>query len=81
MAKVDIRPIAYRGSTAMLPDLLAGRISMAFSNIVNVMPLVKDGKLRAFAVSSRKRSALVPDLPTHARSRASPDTRRCRGSA
>jgi tripartite-type tricarboxylate transporter receptor subunit TctC len=68
MAKVDIRPIAYRGTTAILPDLLAGRVSIGFSNIVNVMPLVKDGKLRAFAVSSRKRSTLVPDLPTLAES-------------
>jgi tripartite-type tricarboxylate transporter receptor subunit TctC len=64
MAKVNIQPVAYRGTTAVLPDLLAGRITMGFANIVNVTPLVKEGKLRAFAVSSRKRSALVPDLPT-----------------
>lgn len=64
MAKVNIQPVAYRGTTAVLPDLLAGRITMGFANIVNVAPLVKEGKLRAFAVSSRKRSALVPDLPT-----------------
>jgi len=68
MAKVDIRPIAYRGSTALLPDLLAGRVAMGFTNIVNAAPLVKDGRLRAFAVSSRKRSALVPELPTLAES-------------
>jgi tripartite-type tricarboxylate transporter receptor subunit TctC len=64
MAQVSIQPIAYRGTTALLPDLLAGRITMGFANIVNVAPLVKEGKLRAFAVSSRRRSALVPDLPT-----------------
>ena len=68
MARLDIRPIGYRGSTAVLPDLLAGRITMGFTNIVNVTPLVKDGKLRAFAVTSRKRSALLPDLPTMAES-------------
>ena len=68
MVKVDIRPIAYRGSTAIVPDLLAGRISIGFTNIVNAMPLVKDGRLRAFAVSSSKRSALVPELPTLAES-------------
>jgi tripartite-type tricarboxylate transporter receptor subunit TctC len=68
MAKLSIQPVAYRGSTAVLPDLLAGRITMSFSNIVNVAPLVKEGKLRAFAVSSSKRSALVPDLPTMAES-------------
>jgi len=64
MAKLDIRPVGYRGSTAVLPDLLAGRISMGFTNIVNVAPLVNEGKLRGFAVTSRKRSPLVPDLPT-----------------
>lgn len=68
MAKVDIRPIAYKGSTAIVPDLLAGRISMGFTNIVNALPLVQDGKLRAFAVTSSKRSALAPDLPTLAES-------------
>jgi tripartite-type tricarboxylate transporter receptor subunit TctC len=64
MAKVKIQPVAYRGSTAVLPDLLAGRINMAFLNVVNAAPLVRDGKLRAFAVSSRKRSVAAPDLPT-----------------
>jgi tripartite-type tricarboxylate transporter receptor subunit TctC len=68
MARLDIRPIGYRGSTAVLPDLLAGRITLGFTNIVNVAPLVKEGKLRGFAVTSRKRSALVPDLPTMAES-------------
>ena len=64
MTKTNIQPVAYRGSTAILPDLLAGRINMAFLNVVNAAPLVKDGKLRAFAVSSRKRSVAAPDLPT-----------------
>ncbi len=44
MAKVNIRPIAYRGTTAILPDLLAGRITMGFSNIINVAPLVRGWK-------------------------------------
>ena len=64
MAKVSIQPVAYRGSTAVLPDLLAGRLSLSFSNVVNVLPLVREGKLRGFAVSSRKRSTVAPDLPT-----------------
>jgi tripartite-type tricarboxylate transporter receptor subunit TctC len=64
MAKISIQPIAYRGSTAVLPDLLAGRLSLSFSNVVNVLPLVREGKLRAFAVTSRKRSAAAPDIPT-----------------
>ena len=64
MTKTNIQPVAYRGSTAVLPDLLAGRINMAFLNVVNAAPLVREGKLRAFAVSSRKRSVAAPDLPT-----------------
>jgi tripartite-type tricarboxylate transporter receptor subunit TctC len=66
MAHVDIVPVAYRGTTALLPDLLAGRITMSFANIVNVMPLAREGKLRVLAITSIKRSALAPDLPTMA---------------
>ncbi len=68
MAHVDITAVAYRGTTALMPDLLAGRLNLSFANIVNVVPLAKEGKLRALAVTSLKRSALVPDLPTMAES-------------
>src|SRR5471032_1199971 len=68
MAHVDITAVAYRGTTALMPDLLAGRLNLSFANIVNVVPLAKEGKLRALAVTSIKRSALVPDLPTMAES-------------
>jgi tripartite-type tricarboxylate transporter receptor subunit TctC len=68
MAKLEIESIAYRGTTVLLPDLLAGRVSMSFGNIVNVLPLVRDGKLRAFAVTSIKRSGIAPDIPTMAES-------------
>jgi tripartite-type tricarboxylate transporter receptor subunit TctC len=66
MAHVDIQPVAYRGTTAVLPDLLAGRLTMSFANIANALPLVREGKLTALAVSSRQRSAAVPDIPTMA---------------
>jgi tripartite-type tricarboxylate transporter receptor subunit TctC len=68
MTGIDIQPVAYRGTTALLPDLLAGRVTMSFANIVNVVPLIREGKLRAFAVTSLKRSAVAPDLPTMAES-------------
>ena len=68
MAKVDVTPVAYRGSTAVVPDLLAGRVTMFFGNVVTVMPLIRDGKLRAFAVTSLKRSAVAPEIPTFAES-------------
>jgi tripartite-type tricarboxylate transporter receptor subunit TctC len=64
MAHVDIVPVAYRGTTAFIPDLLAGRVTMSFANIANAMPLVREGKLRALAITSIKRSPLAPDLPT-----------------
>jgi len=62
--KLDIRPVAYRGSTALMPDLVAGRVDLAFANIVNVLPLAREGKLRAFAVTSVRRSGIAPELPT-----------------
>jgi tripartite-type tricarboxylate transporter receptor subunit TctC len=68
MAHVDIIPVAYRGTTAFIPDLLAGRVTMSFANIANAMPLVREGKLRALAITSIKRSPLAPDLPTMAES-------------
>ena len=68
MAQIDIQPVGYRGTTHLLPDLLAGRVTMSFANVVNVLPLVKEGRLRAFAVTSVKRSAVAPDLPTMAES-------------
>jgi tripartite-type tricarboxylate transporter receptor subunit TctC len=67
-AQVELTPVPYRGSTALMPDLLAGRIDMSFANIVNVLPLVREGKLRALAITSIKRSGLAPDLPTMAES-------------
>ena len=68
MAHVDIAAVPYRGTTAFIPDLLANRVSMSFANIVNVVPLAREGKLRALAITSIKRSALAPDLPTMAES-------------
>jgi len=68
MAHVDIAGVPYRGTTAFMPDLLANRINMSFANIVNVMPLAREGKLRALAITSIKRSRLSPDLPTMAES-------------
>jgi tripartite-type tricarboxylate transporter receptor subunit TctC len=68
MAHLEIAPVPYRGSTAMMPDLLAGRITMSFANIVNVLPLAREGKLRPLAITSIKRSPLASDLPTMAES-------------
>ncbi len=64
MARIDIREIPYKGVVAAIPDLLGGRITMMFSPIAIVLPLVREGKLRALAVTSLKRWPALPELPT-----------------
>jgi tripartite-type tricarboxylate transporter receptor subunit TctC len=64
MAGIDIQHVPYRGIAAVMPDLIGGRLTMAFGNISAVLPLVRDGKLRALAVTSARRYGSVPNLPT-----------------
>lgn len=64
MAHVDIQHVPYRGAAPVIPDLLAGRVTMFFGAISPLIPLVRQGKLRALAVTSEKRFPAVPDLPT-----------------
>lgn len=63
MAHVDIVRIGYRGGGAMLNDLIAGQLQLAFVVSTSVGPHVKSGRLRALAVSSAKRTPLFPELP------------------
>ena len=64
MTGVKIQQVPYRGTTAVLPDLMGGRLNIFFGNITNVLPLVREGKLRAFGITSRQRSPQIPELPT-----------------
>jgi tripartite-type tricarboxylate transporter receptor subunit TctC len=68
VAGLDIRHIPYKGVTAAIPDLLSGRVTMMFSPIQSVLPLVREGRLRALAVTSLKRAPGFPELPTVAES-------------
>jgi tripartite-type tricarboxylate transporter receptor subunit TctC len=67
-AGIDIVHIPYKGVVVAIPDLLGARVSMMFSPISLVVPLSREGKLRALAVTSAKRSAALPELPTIAES-------------
>lgn len=61
---VDIAHVPYRGSAPMLADLLGGQTTMAIDALNSALPYVRDGRLRAIAVTTAKRSASLPDVPT-----------------
>jgi tripartite-type tricarboxylate transporter receptor subunit TctC len=64
MSGIDIRHIPYKGVVSAIPDLLGGRITLMFSPMATVLPLVRDGKLRALAVTSLQRSPALPGVPS-----------------
>ena len=66
MTGTSMQHIPYKGSGPMIPDLLAGTISMSFENITTAYPPVKQGRLKALAVTTSKRSFVAPDIPTMA---------------
>lgn len=66
MARVYITHVPYRGATPMITDLLGGQIDLGFGTLPSVAPFLASGKLRAVAVTGRKRSALLPQVPTFA---------------
>lgn len=68
VAGIDIQHVAYRGSAPALTDLVAGQIQVMFDPLQSVLSNVQAGKLRAIAVSSRTRSAVLPNVPTIAES-------------
>lgn len=55
--------IPYRGTALAIPDLISGKLDLLIDSLVSGMPHVKDGKLRALAITSAKRSSLAPELP------------------
>ena len=63
-AGVDLIHVPFRGATAAIPDLLAGRIDMFIGAINSLLPLIQEGKLRAIAATGSKRIASLPDIPT-----------------
>lgn len=64
MTGIQIRHIPYKGRAQFLPDLVSGRISMAFDNLVSALPLIQAGEIRAIGITSLRRSAAAPDIPT-----------------
>lgn len=64
MTGIDMQHIPYKGRASAIPDLLGGRVTMMFDNMPSSLPLVREGKLRALGVTSARRSAAAPDIPT-----------------
>ncbi len=63
-AGIDVHHIPYRGAAQAVLDVVAGQVTVAFSGTAVPLPHIKDGKLRALAVPSEKRSPLLPEVPT-----------------
>jgi len=64
LAGIDIVHVPYKGSTPGLTALVAGEVTMMFSNVDNSQPHIKSGRMRALAVTSGKRATPLPEVPT-----------------
>jgi tripartite-type tricarboxylate transporter receptor subunit TctC len=64
LAQVQLVHVPYRGSSQSVLDLVEGRVDMQFGTIPPTLALVRDGRVRALAVTGDKRSAVLPDVPT-----------------
>jgi len=68
MAKIDMVHVPYKGSGPAMIDLLGGHLSLGFDAVMTTLPYAQTGRLRMLAVSSLKRSAVAPQVPTMAES-------------
>jgi tripartite-type tricarboxylate transporter receptor subunit TctC len=64
MAHIDVQQVPFRGSSLVVTDLMGGRITMSFIPPTATLPLIREGKVRALAVTSRERAPFLPDVPT-----------------
>lgn len=64
MTGIKLMHVPYKGSAAALNDILAGQIYLGFDNLTTGLPFIKDGKVKAIAVTTKTRSPLLPNVPT-----------------
>lgn len=64
MSNTKMRQIPYKGTAQALSDVVAGRVNVIFSGLTGVVPLLREGKLRALGVSSQSRIGILPNVPT-----------------
>ena len=65
-AGIDMLHVPYKGGSAMVAAVLAGEVQAGWSGIPNVLPLIRSGRLKAFAISTPRHSASIPEVPTAA---------------
>ena len=63
-AQIDISHVPYRGGGLALTGLMGGQVQILFSTLTQMLPNIRDGRLRGLAVTSAARSKLAPDIPT-----------------
>lgn len=61
---IKLTHIPYKGTSASVPDLLAGRVKLSFGNLPALLPHIRSGALKALAASSPERTPVLPDVPT-----------------
>ncbi|HEY9447793.1 MAG TPA: tripartite tricarboxylate transporter substrate binding protein [Burkholderiales bacterium] len=64
MGKIDVVHVPYKGSAPSMTALISGEVEFSFANIPSSLTYVESGRLRAIAITSSKRSGLLPNLPT-----------------
>jgi tripartite-type tricarboxylate transporter receptor subunit TctC len=67
-AGIDLVHVPYKGISLAVPAVIAGEVQLTFSGIASSLAHLKSGKLKAFAIGGKRRSPLLPDLPTFAES-------------
>ncbi len=63
-AGIDMQHVPYKGGPAGVADVVGGRMDVMFETMAGTLPLIRDGRLRAIAVSSAQRASALPDIPT-----------------
>jgi len=64
MAKVEMTPVHYKGAGPMVQDVIAGNVPLGFADVGSVVPHIRNGNLRALAITDSERLAAVADVPT-----------------
>jgi tripartite-type tricarboxylate transporter receptor subunit TctC len=64
MSGTDLELVAYKGSSQAIPDVISGRVPIAFDNIALMGPYIADGRLKPLAITAKQRSPSYPNVPT-----------------